>query len=106
MPDRRGPLPWDPGAAVGMRCTVTPLPPGSPFTGLNAALALLDAADEARLGDRPLCQAQLTVEPGEPGTVLRCDLPARHHSEEHYDRASGAVWLTPGTEPRTRPPLH
>lgn len=73
--------------------TVTPLPPGSPTGGLNAALALLDAAEEARAGGRPLCQAQLPIEPGEPGTLLRCHLPARHHSAEHYDRTTARVWV-------------
>jgi hypothetical protein len=56
-------------------------------------------------GSRPLCDQQLPVDCYPTRTALRCDLPAGHHSEEHYDRASGLVWLHDRVQPRPHPDL-
>lgn len=50
------------------------------------------------------CPARLPLG-DDPGTVLRCDLPAAHLSLEHYDRATGTVWLPDGAAPPVHDPM-
>lgn len=88
---------------VTMGCSIAPVfQPHPPATGVPVLL-LLEEAIAAVSGPRPLCQEQLPLDGHPTPTALRCDLPAGHHSEEHYDRATGRVWLPPDAEPRTRP---
>lgn len=85
---------------VTMGCSILPLPQAR--TATVPALVLLEEALAAMTGT-PLCQQQLPLDGHPTPTALRCDLPAGHHSQEHYDRASGRVWLLPGDQPTRGP---
>jgi len=56
-------------------------------------------------GQRPVCHQQETVllHPPGAGILLRCHLPAGHHSPEHYDALHRTVWLSHGTDPADTP---
>lgn len=45
---------------------------------------------------RPTCQEHEPISPGSAHPMLRCHLPAGHHSQEHYDATFALIWIPTG----------